>query len=41
MFAALEADIAGVAGRHCDAVRACTTFADLLAYDWRAGWPEV
>lgn len=38
-LAALEAMIAGTAGRHGDAVRATTTFADALAYDWRTGWP--
>lgn len=35
----LEAMIAGVAGRHADAVRATTTFDDALAYDWHVGWP--
>lgn len=35
----LEAAIAGTAGRHADAVRACTSFADALAYDWSTGWP--
>lgn len=37
-MAALEASIAGTAGRHQDAVRAA---ADPAAYDWSAGWPEV
>jgi hypothetical protein len=38
-LAALEAAIAGTAGRHGDAVRACQTFDEVLAYDWRIGWP--
>lgn len=39
-LAALEAAIAGTSGKHRDAVRALTTFADVLAYDWHMGWPE-
>lgn len=39
-LAALEAAIAGTSGKHRDAVRALTTFADVLAYDWHTGWPE-
>lgn len=47
----LEAAIAGVAGKHCDAVKALgvdaqgndlatpEAFAAVLAYDWRTGWP--
>lgn len=35
----LEAAIAGTAGRHADAVRACETFEATLAYDWTTGWP--
>lgn len=37
----LEADIAGTAGKHKDAVRALTTFEAILAYDWSVGWPAV
>lgn len=37
----LEAQIAGTAGRHKDAIRAFTDFPALLAYDWRTGWPDV
>ena len=33
-LAGLEATIAGVAGKHSDAVRATTTFAEALSYDW-------
>ena len=36
---ALEAQIAGVCGRHRDAVRNMTD-EQALAYDWRDGWPE-
>lgn len=38
-MAQLEAMIAGVDGKHRDAVRALTTFDDVLAYDWSGGWP--
>lgn len=34
-----ESAIAGAAGRHKDAIDALTTFADVLAYNWRNGWP--
>jgi hypothetical protein len=37
----LEAIIAGTAGRHADAIRACTSFDDMAAYDWQKGWPAV
>lgn len=37
----LEATIAGVSGRHKDAVRATTDFSSALAYDWLVGWPNV
>ena len=37
----LEATIAGVAGKHKDAVRATTTFAKALSYDWSGGWPDA
>lgn len=38
-LAALEATIAGVAGKHKDAVKNTTTFTAALAYNWRTGWP--
>jgi hypothetical protein len=38
---ALEIKIAGMSGKHKDAVSALTTFADVLAYDWSGSWPEV
>lgn len=38
-LSALEAAISGTAGRHADAVRAMQTFEQVLAYDWKAGWP--
>lgn len=40
-LSALEANIAGVAGKHKDAVRATTTFSGALSYDWSGGWPSV
>lgn len=38
-FAGTEAAIAGTSGRHRDAVRALTTHADIMAYDYTTGWP--
>ena len=38
-YTALEAGIAGVAGRHKDAVRAMASDAEAKAYDWSPGWP--
>ena len=35
----LEAVVAGNDGRHRDAVRALTSVADVMQYDWSAGWP--
>lgn len=40
-FAALEAMIGGVDGKHRDAIKALTTFEEVSAYDYSAGWPEV
>lgn len=40
-FARLEAEIAGAAGRHKDAVRALSSFEAVAAYDWSTGWPAV
>lgn len=40
-FAALEAQIGGIDGRHRDSVKALTTFAEISAYDFSGGWPEV
>lgn len=40
-LSAIEAEIAGADGRHRDAIGAKTSFADLLAYDWRTGWPAL
>lgn len=36
-----EARIAGIAGRHCDAVDKLTDVRDVLFYDWQQDWPEV
>ena len=41
VFAALEAEIGGVDGRHRDAIKALITFESVSAYDFSAGWPEV
>lgn len=38
-FMAMEGAISGVAGKHLDAVRALSTFAEIAAYNWREGWP--
>lgn len=40
-LAQLESVVAGVCGKHVDAAKACATFAELFAYNWRTGWPEV
>lgn len=41
-LAALEAVIAGTAGRHTDAVMAADmSFAAALGYDWHTGWPQT
>ena len=37
----LEAVIAGVSGRHRDAINALTTIGEVCNYDMRAGWPEL
>lgn len=37
----LEAACAGVSGRHRDHIATLETAEDILAYDWRAFWPEV
>lgn len=38
---ALEAGIAGIGGKHKDAVRGLLTFQEILSYDWSSGWPVV
>ncbi|CAB4126121.1 hypothetical protein UFOVP73_46 [uncultured Caudovirales phage] len=37
----LEAVIAGVSGKHRDAIAALDTIDDVCAYDMRNGWPEL
>lgn len=37
----LEAAIAGVSGKHRDAVNALGTFGAVLAYDFSTGWPAL
>lgn len=39
-FMALEANIAGISGKHKDTVTAFVNFEGLLNYNWRTGWPE-
>ena len=39
LLAPMEADIAGDARRHKDAVRALATHAEIAAYDYTVGWP--
>ncbi|MEX5744658.1 hypothetical protein [Massilia sp. X63] len=41
LFGNLEAGIAGVSGRHRDAIRALPDFDAVADYDFSAGWPEV
>lgn len=38
-FSAIEAAIAGTSGRHRDAVKALTSHAQIMAYDYTTGWP--
>ncbi|MDR0251544.1 MAG: hypothetical protein LBI35_09625 [Burkholderiales bacterium] len=40
-FYSIEAEIAGVAGRHGDAVAKLKDVRDVLFYDWHTGWPDV
>ena len=40
-FAGLESAIAGVDGKHRDAIKACSSFDEVAAYDYLTGWPEV
>lgn len=40
-LAMLEAAIAGVSGKHRDAVNALATFGAVLGYDYSAGWPAA
>ena len=40
-FAALEAQIGGINGKHRDAIKTLTTFDDVAAYDYSTGWPVV
>lgn len=40
-FSALESAIGGTDGKHRDAIKALTTFAEVCAYDYSAGWPVV
>ena len=40
-FSTLEAAIGGVDGKHRDAIKALTTFDEVSAYDYSAGWPGV
>lgn len=40
-FAGLESMIAGVDGKHRDAIKALATFDEVSAYDYLNGWPEV
>lgn len=39
-FAGMESKVAGICGKHQDAVRSMTTFEEVLTYDWTQGWPE-
>lgn len=40
-YQALRAQIAGVSGKHRDAISALTDFDAIADYDYSAGWPEV
>ena len=40
-FVQAEVLIDGIRGKHCDAVQACTTVQDIIAYDWHTDWPAL
>ena len=40
-FRDIEAHIAGVEGKHSDAIKGLRSFEEVAAYDYSAGWPEV
>ena len=40
-FGGLETQVAGISGRHRDAIAACTTFERIATYDYSTGWPVV
>ncbi len=39
VFQSLRAGIAGIGGKHRDAVKALINYADVAAYDYTVGWP--
>lgn len=39
--ATMEAEIAGVLGKHKDVVRSFVSFQDVLTYDYDQGWPDL
>lgn len=41
VFSGFEAVIAGVDGKHRDAIKALTTFEAVASYNYSTGWPEV
>lgn len=41
LFASLEVQIAGIDGKHRDAIKALTTADAVMTYDWLTGWPQV
>lgn len=40
-FLQAEAYIDGIRGKHCDAVDAMLTVAEIITYDWLTGWPAI
>lgn len=40
-LSALEADISGIEGKHRDAISALGDIAEVDAYDWHTGWPNL
>ncbi len=40
-FLQAEAAVDGIRGKHCDAVEACATVAEIITYDWHTGWPNL
>lgn len=40
-FLVAEVALDAIRGKHCDAIAAMTDIRDVIAYNWRAGWPAI
>ncbi len=41
LYVQAEAAIDGIRGKHCDAIDAMATVAEIVLYDWHSGWPVI